>query len=123
MQQKRNIRRGEWVISLVILVILLLPYTTVVSEATPSIARSPIFLSSSINPTKVQPGDLMTVSAVVFDFSGVDRVEAQFSHELGFDIVELSRTIGSNRLGIWQGQWIVHDTNIKEYSTKITAFS
>jgi len=86
-------------------------------------ASDPVIFSCSVLPTKVQPGDLMTVSAVVFDFPGIEKVEACFSHELGFDTVYLSLVIGSSHLGVWRGQWLVHDTKIKEYSTQVTAFS
>ena len=116
-------------ISFFILLMLCLNLTNLISSeqarstSFPASFSHPIILSSSVSPTKVQPGDMMTVSAVVVDFNGVDKVEARFFHEKGFDKVELSQVIGYNHLSVWNGQWIVHDTKTNEYTTDVTAFS
>ncbi|MBA7493658.1 hypothetical protein ES702_04219 [subsurface metagenome] len=124
MQQKTYISLKQYCISLFILLILFLPSTVVISKAEPSIITSaPIIFYSSVNPTKVQPGDQMTVSASVFDLFGVEKVQAKFFHEKGFDTVDLSQVLGSKYWGVWQGCWKVHDTKVKGYTTTVTAFS
>lgn len=82
-----------------------------------------VFLDASANPEKVCPGDEMTFSATIFDFFGIEKVEAKIEHEKGYDIIEMSKTSGLNRYGTWEAKWVVHDTKVKEYSTIITAYS
>jgi len=107
-----------------ILILLFLPFTIVIPKAESlNITSVPIIIDSSVNPIKAQPGDLMTVSASVLDFRGVEKVQAKFFHEKGFELVNLSRVSGSTFCGVWQGQWIVHDTKVKEYTTLVTVFS
>ncbi|MCX6665571.1 MAG: hypothetical protein NT038_05865 [Euryarchaeota archaeon] len=83
----------------------------------------PIIICSSVYPTKVQPGDLLTVSVSVLDFFGVKKVQADFFHEHGFNLVNLSLVSGTIFRGVWQGQWTVHDTIIKQYMTSVTVVS
>ncbi|UCF12832.1 MAG: PKD domain-containing protein [Thermoplasmatales archaeon] len=78
MQQKANTRLKQYYISLFILLILFLPSTGVISESETSIINpTPIIFDISINPTKVQPGDQMIVTASVFDPDG-DKVSILF---------------------------------------------
>jgi len=124
MQQERYIRLRQYCLLSLILLILCLPYTVVIPRAESIIStNAPIIFDSSVDPTKVRPGDTMTVTSSVIDLQGVEKVEARFFHEKGFDIVYLSRTSGSKYNGVWEGSWEVHDTLVKEYITTVTAFS
>ncbi|MGF3554940.1 MAG: DUF2341 domain-containing protein, partial [Thermoplasmatota archaeon] len=104
-----------------ILLIIFTPFTIIKVES--SVTSAPIIIKSSVNPTKVKPGDVLTVSVSVADFFGVKNVKAHFFHEKGFDIVNLSLVSGTVFHGIWEGKWIVHDTTIKEYWTTVFVFS
>jgi len=70
---KSNLRlRLVSLISFLILLLLCFNLTTLISGeqarsvSSPSFSSSPMILGCSVDPTKVQPGDLMMVSAVVF---------------------------------------------------------
>jgi hypothetical protein len=83
----------------------------------------PQILNASVHPSKVHPGDLMTISASVSDPYGINSVQAKIQHEKGFDLVNLTLTSGTIYNGTWQSQWKVHDTITKNYTTTITAYS
>ena len=85
--------------------------------------RNPIFINCTLNSNKVQPGDIMLVSAHVLDLNGIKNIEAKFFHENGFDLIHLTLNSGSKYRGYWEGNWTVHDTKFKEYKTQVTAFS
>jgi len=115
--------RHYWKI-LILLFVLILPTTVALLDSNPPYNfPNPIMFNCSIQPEKVQPGDIMTVSASLFDFIGIEKVEAQFFHEKGCDTIHLIKKSGSHRFGTWIGQWEVHDTLVKEYHTIITAYS
>ena len=61
--------------------------------------NSPYIIHFSVNPEKVRPGDIMTVSASIFDPFGVEKVEARFYYENGFDTIELRLSSGSKYTG------------------------
>jgi len=85
--------------------------------------RNPTFINCTLNSYKVQPGDIMLVSAHILDLCGVGDIEAKFFHENGFDLIHLTLISGSKYNGYWRGNWTVHDTKFKEYKTQVTAFS
>ncbi|MCX6665569.1 MAG: DUF2341 domain-containing protein, partial [Euryarchaeota archaeon] len=123
MQQKRIANLISFC-AILLVAILLLPFSIVIPQVESSIiTSSPVIISSSVYPTKVQPGDLLTVTISVLDFFGVKKVQADFFHEHGFNLVNLSLVSGTIFRGVWQGQWVVHDTKIKEYTTVVTVFS
>ena len=123
MQQKRAFYL-KFSILLLVVILFFIPVSLVISEAkSQNIVFAPRIINCSVDPTKVQPGDLMTVSVSVLDPFGVKEVQANFSHEIGFDIVGLSLVSGTIYRGVWQGQWTVHDTKVKEYSTVVTVLS
>jgi hypothetical protein len=104
--------------------LLFLHLTTILSEESQaSNMKTPIILKASLNPSKVQIGDNMKITATVFDFKCISKVRAKIFHEKGFDIIDLSLIDGSNKIGIWHGTWQVHDTIIKDYNAIITAYS
>ncbi|MEE8401517.1 MAG: hypothetical protein V3R86_05135, partial [Candidatus Hydrothermarchaeaceae archaeon] len=89
---------------------LLLVYTTANS------ATGPIITEAGVDPVKVRPGDTMTVTVAVEDESGVSDVIADMD---GIDTLELEIVEGTIYNGIWQKEWLVHDTVVKDYNTTI----
>jgi len=79
---------------------------------------SPLIHHASVQPTKVFPGDTMTVTAEVSDPSGISSVTADMG---GIDTIPLSLVEGTIYHGTWQGQWLVHDTTVRDYVTTIVA--
>ena len=86
-----------------------------------SALSGPVISSAYVDPVKVVPGDTMHISADVQDSSGVSFVTARMPYESGADILNLSLASGTVYDGIWIGEWLVHDTDIKNYTTTITA--
>ena len=78
----------------------------------------PTIHQASVSPDKVQPGMVMVVSAEVSDPSGIESVTADMG---GIETISLSLIQGSIYHGDWQGQWLVHDTGPREYTTIIVA--
>ena len=104
--------------------LLISPFVTITTKSyifntTPP----PIIINSSINPMKVRPGDNMIVKVSAVDLYGIKNVQARFYHEKGSDLLNLEHFSGNEYNGIWIGEWKVHDTKIKKYSTIITAYS
>jgi len=81
-------------------------------------ASFPIILFASVIPTKVTPGDMMIVEAQIFDNYGIDSVEADMG---GIETIKLDLVEGNLYRGYWREDWIVHNTEIKDYITTITA--
>jgi hypothetical protein len=79
---------------------------------------SPLIHQASVQPTKVLPGDTMTVTADVSDPSGIESVTADMG---GIETITLSLIEGSVEHGTWQGEWLVHDTTARDYVTTIAA--
>ncbi|MEA2004538.1 MAG: hypothetical protein U9O53_06330, partial [archaeon] len=84
-------------------------------------ATAPTMVNATVDPTKVWPGDMMHVSAEVKDDSGISSVTAEMPHEGGSDILNLSLSEGTIYGGIWEDDWLVHDTLVKNYTTTVTA--
>jgi len=61
---------------------------------------------------------VMVVSAEVSDPDGIESVTADMG---GIETISLSLIQGSIYHGDWQGQWLVHDTGPREYTTIIVA--
>jgi len=110
-------------LALMMLVIIIFLSSTVSGLLGTTNVNSPIFIDCSLNSTKVYCGDTMTVFVHVFDFCGIDTIQAKFHYENGYDIVNLTLCSGSKFNGQWQGNWNVHDTITKEYHTIVTAYS
>ena len=124
MHYRRILVISRFFIIFLFLFLFFFPSAKIELQANVSVIPShPIILESSFHPTKVQPGDLVTVTATVYDLYAIQDVQATFPHELGVDVVALSLVSGSPYHGVWEAQWIVHDTIYKEYITTITAFS
>jgi len=114
----------RYIIIFLILVLLFLPFTTIILKVESSaISIAPIIFESLVNPAKAKSGDLLTVSISVFDFFGIEKVEAKFFHEKGYDLITLNKISESDNISKWQSQWVVHDTLFKEYKIIVTVFS
>lgn len=68
---------------------------------------SPEIISVSIDPVKVEPGDIMTISA---EITCARDVYALVSHEKGMDEVEMELIDD-----MWQGKWKEHDLKNEEW--------
>ncbi len=105
-----------------VIVFLILGFLSALALSSPSSVQSagdsPLIHHASVQPTKVHPGDTMTVTAEVSDPSGIESVTADMG---GIEIISLSLTAGSIYDGTWQGQWLVHDTTARDYVTTIVA--
>ncbi len=105
-----------------VIVFLILGLLSTLTLSSPSSVQSagdsPLIHHASVQPTKVHPGDTMTVTAEVSDPSGIESVTADMG---GIEIISLSLTAGSIYDGTWQGQWLVHDTTARDYVTTIAA--
>lgn len=81
----------------------------------------PFIQDQYLFPLDVKPGDIISVGARIIDTSGIKSVKISFPHELGVDWVDLKLTKGTVYDGFWRGEWLVHDTIEKEYTSQIIA--
>jgi hypothetical protein len=124
MRKKLIIETKKYIIPILVLLLLFLPHTIADIKAEKQEYKPyPTIIESSINPTKVRPGDIMTVTITVIDFFGIEKVQSKFFHEQGYDLIDLSLVSGNKFNGVWEGKWIVHDTIVKEYYTEVEVFS
>jgi hypothetical protein len=79
-----------------------------------SAGGSPVIHHASVHSTKAYPGDTMTITANVYDSSGIQSVTADMG---GIEIISLSLIAGSIYDRTWQGQWLAHDTTARDYVT------
>ncbi len=77
-------------------------------------------LNVSIQPSKVNPGDTMIVSANISDVYGVSSVYADMG---GIETIPLYLNSGTIYKGMWQNTWLVHDTESRNYTTNISVIS
>jgi hypothetical protein len=80
--------------------------------------KIPIIKNASIEPDKVKPGDTMLVTAEIEDSFGIKEVKADMG---GVEVISLELKEGTSTKGKWQKEWLVHDTERREYVTIITA--
>jgi len=78
----------------------------------------PIINSAFVEPLKVRPGDSMLVAANISDPSGVSSVYADMG---GIETVQLFLKDGTAYSGVWENSWLVHGTEVKNYTTRLTA--
>jgi hypothetical protein len=78
----------------------------------------PIIKNASVEPKDVQPGQTMLVTAEIEDVYGIKEVKADMG---GIETLTLELKEGDVKKGVWQAEWLVHDTKTQEYVTKITA--
>jgi prepilin-type N-terminal cleavage/methylation domain-containing protein len=78
----------------------------------------PQIVSAHVEPTKVLPGDTMTVRAEIESEAEIRKVSADMG---GIKTIELDLAGGDAYDGSWQAEWLVHGTVIKDYTTTITA--
>ncbi len=87
-----------------------------VTEETPK--DKPIFLSASIEPKKVAPGDNVIVTVEIKDDYGITEVKADMG---GIANIVLDLIEGNTKQGVWQGNWLAHDTKPQNYQTMVYA--
>jgi len=78
----------------------------------------PEITNSYVQPTKVRPGNTMLVSAEIKDGYGISDVMADMG---GIETIPLFLQNGTIYNGLWQNNWLVHDTLPIEYNTTIAA--
>ena len=88
-----------------------------------SLYAEPTIIKTFVNPQKARCGETITVYALIHDATGIERVNAIFFHEAGADTVEMNLLAGTERFGLWVGNWKVHDTLEKEYAVRVDALS
>jgi hypothetical protein len=108
------------IIAAVILAVITFTYTIAAHSSSPDSCTSPTpnITSAYVQPTKVVPGDVMLVTAAVEDPTGIATITADMG---GIETIELDLVSGSIYQGVWQAKWKVHDTEVREYITTITA--
>jgi hypothetical protein len=74
------------------------------------VSTSPRIISAKVEPEKVRPKDVMTITAEVKDDSGIKSVTADMG---GIETIKLELKEGSIYQGVWEKQWVVHDTEVK----------
>lgn len=89
------------------------------AQAAPAIEwEKPRIIYAEVEPQKVRPGDVMAVWAEIEDGLGVRSVTADMG---GIETINLDLSSGDEYRGVWQTEWRVHGTEIKDYTTVITA--
>ncbi|MEE8167574.1 MAG: hypothetical protein V3T58_01715 [Candidatus Hydrothermarchaeales archaeon] len=78
----------------------------------------PIIVEAGVEPVKVLPGDTMLVTAEVIDDVGIAGVTADMG---GIESIVLALVNGTINRGVWRGEWLVHDTEVRGYNATITA--
>lgn len=68
----------------------------------------------------MRPGDIMTIKVEIEDASGISQVIGDIG---GIDLINLSLAEGTIYNGTWYAQWLVHDTETRNYNTTITAIN
>jgi len=82
--------------------------------------NKPNIISASVLPTKVWPGQTMTIRAEIEDAFGLTSVKADMG---GIETIDLNLQSGDQYHGIWEATWLVHDTELKDYLTIISALN
>jgi len=114
-----NERRWPRVVNVAMaLTVVALLFVVALPSSGQSAEDLPIIHHASVQPTKVHPGDTMTITAEVADPSGIESVTADMG---GIETISLGLIEFSMHHGTWQGQWLVHDTKARDYVTTIVA--
>ena len=82
-----------------------------------SISTHPL-IDAGVSPLKVRPGDTMLITASCVDSAGIETVTADMG---GIETIQLSLISGTICNGTWQDTWLVHDTEVRDYNTTVTA--
>lgn len=83
--------------------------------------NSTIFQTATVEPNKIKVGETQTTRVEIASVAGVEKVSAQIPFEGSYDEIVLRLVSGNERQGVWEGQWVAHNTLAKEYKTKIIA--
>jgi hypothetical protein len=116
MKKAKSNEEGYPIVTIFIVAALLLAFSSFPMAG--GAGNAPLIHHASVQPTKVYPGDTMTVTAEVSDPSGIESVTADMG---GIETISLNLVEGSVYHGTWQGQWLVHDTTARDYVTTIVA--
>ena len=95
------------------------PFNTENNYETPD--DMPKIINSFLQPTKVVPGDVMLITSEVKDNYGIEEVYVEMPYDNSIDIIKLKLVSGTIYNGIWENNWTVHDTKVKEYTSTFTA--
>ena len=80
--------------------------------------NSPFIINAFVDPTDVKPGDTMLIQAELKALHGISQATADMG---GIETINLELNAGTIYEGIWQANWLVHDVEVKTYTTIITA--
>ncbi|MFA6896999.1 MAG: DUF2341 domain-containing protein [Patescibacteria group bacterium] len=83
--------------------------------------NSTFFQTVTVEPNKIKVGETQTTRVEIASVVGVEKVSAQIPFEGSYDEIALRLVSGNERQGVWEGQWVAHNTLAKEYKTKIIA--
>ena len=86
-----------------------------------SASNRPVILKVTVNPIKVKVGDMLTLTAEIKDENGVSEASAIMPFDGGNDEVQLYLISGDKKLGVWRGEWRVHNTTNIRYVSEISA--
>lgn len=83
-----------------------------------SFKNRPKIINGFVEPKDVVPGDRMLVTIEIEDKYGIKEVIADMG---GIETFRVELKEGTAQKGVWQAEWLVHDTKTKGYVTIITA--
>ena len=78
------------------------------------VTDKPVFVSGSVEPKKVAPGDEVTVTVEIKDNYGITEVKADMG---GIAAIELKLKEGTIKEGVWQGVWLAQGAEPQNYQT------
>jgi hypothetical protein len=117
---KRNVYAAK--AKRITVVLLVLSVFAIASMITACSSQSSIstypLIDAGVSPLKVRPGDTMLVTASCVDPAGIETVTADMG---GIETIQLSLISGTICDGTWQATWLVHDTEVRDYNTTVTA--
>ncbi|RLG26750.1 hypothetical protein DRN76_00985 [Methanosarcinales archaeon] len=105
------------VIVLLLLSVFAIAFTIVEYPSQGEISTQPL-IDAGVSPLKVRPGDAMLITASCVDPAGIETVTADMG---GIETIQLSLISGTICDGTWQATWLVHDTEVRDYNTTVTA--
>ena len=98
-------------LAIALIFLLIVPFDTFNNPFKPDI-------KADIAPEKVKNGDTMHIEVEISDTFGVSEVQADMG---GIETILLQRVGGTEKDGIWQAEWKVHDAEDKDYVAIIKA--
>ena len=88
-----------------------------VNYPTQAISNAPIeIISASLSKKDVKPGDILTVKVEVKSDFGIKEITADIG---GIENITLQHIAGNIYSGTWQKDWLVHSTEVKNYTVTL----